>query len=503
MRTTREMITAAALAMFMLLVFPAIASGPPVAAISCRGCVGIVQISGNSYTAYANAGATITLSANPGYPVYFWTNGLSTNSTQEIKVTVVSGLQYALTVTDYGGVGGTERSDTKNAQISLASTVSQGTCPPDLADISVDSDYLNRIFFAVGDKFSVKTDFSESQCGDIAFHWESDDPGVFIENPAAKETQAVIKAKPFGKNPVIKATITNGLVQREKNTTITIVDNTAPIVKGRYTYTTPLSHTEFEVSCGACWTGSGYNEYGDFIAKFVATLLDMKGQIISTGTATAKRGETLSDVALKAGDEGEYVLKVAATDSHGLSTTIAEPIFVSFGNTEEDVPLIVVNDTIYCETGEPCSIDASQTYDHDLGISFRFQSIADSQSPENLYNTGGALCTTFVCNTVFKYPYTYQIKISAAYIRSGKVADRHSERTATVIVSEAGAQSPAQTPQIIAKPQTLSTATTPPTLTPQAPPEVAAKPTPGLDIITAFVSLITAGVLVRGKKFKH
>jgi len=500
----------------MAVMIPAnavMASGPPpTAAISCQGCIGMIQTSANSYTVYAVLGATIRLSGNPGYQSYFWTqNGLETNNTQEAKITVIASTQYTLTVTDYGGPEGAKRSTTSSVKIELASGTSQGTCPPDLADISVDADYLNRIVFAVGDWFSLEVPgFDKNSCPGAVFRWiinGGSSSGLVIQNSNNPKTLVFVSKKPdSGKNPLIRAQVCINGGCREKNVSIVVVDNTPPTVAGRCIYTTLLSHTDFDVSCGDAWTGSGYNEYGDFIAEFSATLLDAENHTISSGIVTAKRGETLRSVTLKAGAEGEYWLKVAATDSHGLSATFTEPIFVEFGNTEEDTPIIVVNDTIFCKTGERCPIDASKTEDHGLGTSFRFQSIAGSQAPELLYNTHNALCVTFVCTTVFKYPYAYKVIVTAAYIRNGKVADKYSEKPVTVIVSEQGTRTPTQTAQI-GNP-TIPTRTAPASpivsaLTPQPPPEIPAKPTPGVSPSAFFAALIAAAIFLRKKSNNH
>ncbi|MBU3965181.1 hypothetical protein KJ695_00020 [Patescibacteria group bacterium] len=499
------------MAILIISAIPVGASGPPPkAAISCQGCVNMEQVSAAEYTAFVRAGATITLSGNPGYQTYTWTqNGLRMSGTQKIAVTIVSSTQYALTVTDSGGIGGgAARSDTRAIQINLVSAGPQNIGVPDLSEIEIDN-----IYISVGDRIHVKIFWSnDNNYANINFYWEieSDYSGLAIENKNSKETWIKVLAKPSdGKNPVIKAIITNGKFWSEKTVTVVVVDNTAPIVKGRYTYTTPLSHTGFEVSCGECWTGNGYNENSDFISEFTAILRDTKNHAVSSGTVTAKRGQTLSTITLKPGDEGKYLLEVTAKDSHGLSATFEEQVFVGFGNTEKDVPFIIVNDTLFCEAGKPCSIDLSRTYTYDLGVRIRFNDITAPSRQEPLYNTGGALCTTFNCTTIFRYPYTYRVRITMAYVRNGAVADKSSEKIITVVVgeSEKREETPAQTATPIAglTARPLPVATTPPLtrLTPQLPPEVPAKPTPGLNPVAIFAVLIAAAMLQGGKKNKH
>jgi hypothetical protein len=483
-------------------IYPVEASGPPRAIISCNGCTGFQQISAAGYAASVPVGTQITLSGNSGYRSYAWyENGvLLPVNTRTITRNVNKNTQYTLTVV------GPEGFDTRSIQISVIMP-SGNIGLPDLSNIALDPD-LGRTHFAVGDKFSVETGYDPNDFSNINFYWEvSDGSCLLVSDKSSAKTWITVVCRPSaGKNPEISAVVTNGISSNKKTVQIIIVDNTPPTVKNRYTYTMPLSHAEFQVSCSDCWTGSDYNENSDFLSEFTATLLDAENRAISSRTATAKRGQTFASVTLKAGDEGKYYLKVTVKDSHGLLSAVVDPIFVGFGNTEDDAPYIPINDTMSCDKGEPCPFDISKMNTHDLGVSIYFSDIIDITNPttsetEPLFNTYRNQCRSFNCTTVFSNVGSRLIKITAQYMRGGKPSGKISEKIVTVFVREKGAQIPAQTPQKT-KPAISPAATISRPLTPQPPPEVPAKPTPGLNPVAIFVAF-AAAIFLRRRRFKH
>lgn len=490
--------------LLVLAVYSVEASGALTAVINCEGCNSIELVSSTGYAAVVEPGKVIKLKGDPGYATYTWAkNGAVIAYGPELSVTVTENVQYSLTVMAKDQA----ISDTRTVQINLAAGAPKNICVPSLAKIEIGS---NKV--ALGERVPVKTDYDKNECPGAVFHWEADE-GIFIENPSAKETWITVKARPpSGRNPVIKAIVTNGASQDEQEVTIVVTSNAPPTVKGLYNYypNPPLSHKMFTVSCDKCQTGSGFNEAGDNITEFTAELLDANWKVVSSGTTTADQSKALSGVTLTAGDEGKYFLRVRAKDSHGLSSNDTEEIFVIFGNTEEDSPYIAISDIVYCDPGKPCPFDTSKTETHGLGISIHFENILDIKNPtrsktEPLFNVNGNPCRSLNCTTVFPNAGDRKIKITMQYMRDGKPSGKVSEKIVTVIFGSPGnsVKIPVQTAKSVSPsvPQPASTAQAVKSPV-ETPPDIPTKPAPGLSLLGSL-AVVTAAGFIRRRKNKH
>lgn len=410
------------------LMFPFAANALPLSEIiTCRGCV-LTRTGIDDFSAYVATGAVIELIGPAGYQSYIWTGGGQAVYAQNIKAKITGDIAYVLKITDGTSV------KVKTVQIKLTSS-SQNIGVPELSEIELDNG-LWRIAFAVGDRFRVKADWSNpNNYANISSYWVVEPgSGLLIENKNSKETWIkVLKMPEAGKNPTIKAIITNGNSRNEKNVMVRIVSNTAPTVRSKYDI--PLSNKPFEVRCSLseCFTGKGYNDDGDFFAEFSVSLIEASGTITGPVVKTFNRNSAQDlTVSIPAGSESKKTLRVAAKDSHGLTSVYEEIIVVDFGNTEQDAPYIKLAEPVAC-IGMECVFDTSQTDDHDLGLSRKFE-VKTISGFEKLFDKDGHLCTSPVCRTVFREPGNKEVKITMQYIRGGKPSGKASEKTAIICV---------------------------------------------------------------------
>lgn len=414
------------MALLAVLMFPLAANALPLSEIiTCRGCA-LAQAGIDDFSAYVATGAVIELVGPSGYQSYIWTGGGQAVYAQNIKAKITGDIAYVLKITDGTSV------KSKTVQIKLTSS-SQNIGVPELSEIELDNG-LWRIALAVGDRFRTKADWSNANnYANISFYWEVEpESGLLIENKNSKETWIkVLKMPEAGKNPTIKAIITNGNSRNEKNVMVRIVSNTAPTVRSNYD--TPLSNKPFEVRCSLskCFTGKEYNDDGDFFAEFSVSLIEAGGTIIGPVVKTFNRNSAQDlTVSIPAGSEGKKTLRVTGKDSHGLSSIFEEPILVGFGNTAEDAPYIKLVEPVEC-IGMECVFNTDKTEDHDIGLFRKFE-IKTASGFEKLFDKGGHLCTAPVCRTVFRETGKKEIKITMQYIRNMKPSGRVSEKTVIV-----------------------------------------------------------------------
>lgn len=408
------------------LMFPLAANALPLSEIiTCRGCV-LIQAGIDDFGTYVATGAAIELIGPAGYQSYIWTGGGQAVYTQNIKAKITGDIAYVLKITDGTSV------KIKTVQIKLTSS-SQNIGVPELSEIEMDSG-LWRIAFAVGDRFRIKSDWSNTNnYANISFYWEVEPgSGLLIENKNSKETWIkVLKMPEAGKNPTIKAIITNGNSRNEKNVMVRIVSNAAPTIKAEHDV--PLSNKPFEVRCplSECFTGKGYNDDGDFFAEFSVSIIETGGAIIGPVVKTFDRNSAkVLAVSIPAGSEGKKTLRVTAKDSHGLTSVYEEIIVVGFGNTEQDAPYIKLVEPVEC-IGMEYVFNTDKTEDHDLGLFRKFE-IKTASGFEKLFDKDGHLCTAPVCRTVFRETGKKEIKITMQYIRNMKPSGKASEKTVIV-----------------------------------------------------------------------
>jgi len=408
------------------LMFPLAANALPLSEIiTCQGCA-LNRIGVDEFSAFVKEGAVIELIGPAGYQSYIWTGGGQAIYAQNIKAKITGDIAYVLKIADGTSV------KVKTVQIKLTSS-SQNIGVPELSEIELDNG-LWRIAFAVGDRFRTKSDWSNTNnYANISFYWEVEPgSGLLIENKNSKETWIkVLKMPEAGKNPTIKAIITNGNSRNEKNVMVRIVSNAAPTIKAEHD--APLSNKPFEVRCSLseCFTGKGYNDDGDFFAEFSVSIIETGGTIVGPVVKTFDRNSAkVLAVSIPAGSEGKKTLRVAGKDSHGLSSIFEEPILVGFGNTEQDAPYIKLAEPVEC-IGMECVFNTDKTEDHDLGLSRKFE-VKTASGFEALYNTDGHLCAAPVCKTGFRKSEKTEIKITMRYIRNMKPSGKISEKTVIV-----------------------------------------------------------------------
>lgn len=488
-------------------------AAPPSEIITCQGCE-LIQNSRDSFSTWVNKGDTITLTGPDGYSNYFWSGGGKTSMGKSFTAEVESDAVYTLTLD--GG------SRIKTVQVSLASS-EQNNCVPIPTIIKVDDvEIVNTVSLAPGQRVSISAEFDESECpydSSVDFSWIIEGSGLFIENPGALETWLVVKNKPdTGRNPILKAQIVKGLLRREANITLIIKDNMPPTIANLYSYTPkpPLSNKELTINCDNCKTGTGTNEYGDFISSLSVVVRNNKdGIVIASGSDSVSRDDNRKpEVSITLGDECDCSIEVTATDSFGASTTVKDILPIEFGNTEDGAPFIKLAEPVPCD-GFECTFDTQGSEENNRpGLYRKFEVRTISGSFEPLFDKSRNPCSAPVCKTVFAKPGIYEVKITMQYIRDGEPSGKIAEKT--VLVSVGGVSPPATSvptttrkplPVVTSTPAPEPTGTWLPVTTPPAAPGECGKDyecpkAPGVGIFEAITVIIIA-FLQKNKKRKN
>lgn len=502
--------------LMVCLIFSFVVGAEPLTEeITCNGCVGgLLSESYDNFMGYVTQYATIILTGPDGYQSYIWLqDGERVGSEQGITMQITDNTIFTLLIGDDN-----EDSEKKVKTVEIQIASSEETCEIGTAEIRTDS-----VTLAVGQEVSIWVEFDESECPNARYSWSSNDKNVVFENSNTRETKVLIKGIPDGgKNPVITVKITHKKQVVEETIRLQITDNFPPTIAGKYSYTTPLSHTEFTVDCNNCATGNDVNESGDSILSLNVVVINNKdGDVVASGyDSVNKDDDRKPEVTMTLGDECNCTIEVTATDSFGASTTVTDILLVGFGNTGDEVPVVKIKEPVLCD-GLACVFDTRLTNDNNLSffITYTYRTVSGWQE---LRDKDGNLCRSPVCNGVFpEAGYVYETKITMKYIRDGVVSDAFGEKIVYVDlrnIQQASISTPLieETTSSIAAVQVTeisnqksgmisSSASQEISEEPHqipgsiVPADVPAKPSP-LDIIAVFAAMVAAAIFKKRNK---
>lgn len=421
---------------------------PPSEAITCQGC-SLLQESVDKFSAWVKKDSAITLTGPAGYQSYVWTGGGQTVSGQSFTVKIVSDVVFTLTL---------DGNKAKTVQINLTSPAV--SCELIASEIKSDT-----TSFAVGQRVKVSVDFKEEKCPQAVVLWTVEggrSSGLIIENPQNEEIWIYVENKPpDGKNPIIKFSAIKGFQSIERILMVTVGDNNKPTIESLSTTPAmPLSHRKVEINCDECFTGKGTRDQGDYLTEFIVRVKSLDGKFDKTFTQTFGK-DNIKPISVSIGSDLEndfYSIEARTKDSRGAySETFFDKIFVGFGNTKDDAPYIKLKPVV-CD-GLVCAFNTAETITNDLGLSRRYY-LKTISGYELMYNVNGDLCTAEVCTTAFLKSGTYEVKITAQYMRGGKPSGKIAEKIVNMPVGIApviGYVSAQPTPAAVQQPQNQPT----------------------------------------------
>jgi hypothetical protein len=414
----------------LLLVFAAsvlmvinVNAAQPSELITGKGCT-LMRDSFDEFSCWVKKDTVVTFKGPAGYTSYIWTG--SRQSNPNIMIRIMDDIVLTLTL---------DETKVKTVKVKILSPVT--SCELEMSGIAIES-----TSFTVGQRVPISVDFKQEKCPGVISAWmidEEESSGLFIENKTSEQTWLVVKSKPAtGKNPTIRFRAGKGIQSREVKITLSIGDNSRPMIKSLATTpSVPLSHNAITVDCKGCFSGNGMNDTGDYIAGMAVTVKKVNGTYNQTFSRAFRKGST-NPVSVSIGSALEndfYTLEAWIIDSKGVSSEkYFDIIFVDFGNTIKDMPDIKIKPVICRE--QVCTIDTSEMEknSHGLGLSIRYYVKTVSGKYEELYNTKGKLCTTFNCTTALAREGSTDIKVTVRYIRFGVLDEKFSEKIVTVCV---------------------------------------------------------------------
>jgi hypothetical protein len=475
---------------FALTAAVACASNPPQAIITCSGCN---EISEDYLLVYADYGSTITLSGissqdDVGIVSYIWTkNEVVVNKNAQYSFIVTEDAKYVLTVTD-----GDNKSDNETVEIRLKYVAPPKRCLPDWKGGIVLS---NKEDLEIGDEITLDANLKPSDCVDYKIEWYVDDPNIIILNKNSEITRIRIGNGSRIGTHTIKVVLSNNGKSRKHETQINVVRNTPPTLVIDYEY--PYSYGYLYVDFSESKTGINGNEYNDYLRRCYVRLEDEHGNFVSDGSWDSLRNKMPPIIKVKTYKMGTHYIIVTIKDSHGLTSTVKEEIWVKEGDSKSD-PLIVrvSSSRITCIAGEECVFSAYQTclLYPSKSINFVYHDVTYKNYPERLANPNGYYLTGPGFRHIFPYSGNFIVRVTAT---SG---DRSGIKDVDVIVTDNGTileptliltTTPTQTEIISPVPK--------PTYTP-LPFQTSSTETPGMKIWTAIAMIIMVFVSKRRKK---
>lgn len=331
-------------------------------------------------------------------------------------------------------------------------------------------------------------------CSGYKIKWESNNPDVKIWNSTSEKIKIEVgKNAQTGMSAKITATTyIEKSAHYEQSITFAIVGNTKPKIVN-VSYSEPFSYSNFVINVIKFTTGTNTNEGDDFITYYEFILKNETGKVVDRKADSLEKGSLIPSIRLKAKEKGIYTLESRIVDSHNLSSDVMKIEFpVEKGTTEEDLPLIIINDSFNCDQYKVCKIDASKTRDYYKDVSF----FSFRNGKEELRNKDG-ICSGPICDTIFTYPGTYKITVTARYFQ-GKT----SSKTVIVIVKSSSAISTTSTPIPVSSQKISEIPTQPkiyqPTQPQPPPPQKESNKIPGMEIEMA-IAVITAVVFINRK----
>ncbi|MEA1936987.1 MAG: hypothetical protein U9N04_02645 [Patescibacteria group bacterium] len=427
------------------------AAGPLLIKVSCQGCSNEVDIP-DGYKFYADAGKSITLtvssSGGSGDKSYRWieSGAVVCNRASFQSIVAEDDVEYVLVVTDDGG---------SRSKIIKISPIQESKCLPSFRrGINLRDQTRDRVEYSVGDSFTVEARLDTRDCPDsnYQFCWVADDENIIFAKPNSTKTEVRIGQGTRNGKVEIEARITNPSVKfvRSRDIEIKIVGNTPPSEVRIAVHDEPVSYTDFEICCVSFKTGERGNEHKDFIRKCSATLKDETGNIIDRASRMVAKDREIPCLRLRPEGVGIYFVEYTVEDSHGLTSTVNEPIEVNKGNTGKDVPVIDTPDTINCVVGEVCKIKTVSRGNRDnaTATGFEYWLMHEGKKTERLSSSiSGGFCSGPECSQVFEYPGTYTIMIEGRYFEgNNRRESKIGSGIVTVIVSSNVSATPMSTP---------------------------------------------------------
>ena len=473
----------AAITVFILLSVISVTQAEMLSAqIKCSGCY-----NSNGDTFWVSTGETIILvafsSGGVGNKEYKWTaeNGEVVLGSS-LKLIFTERVEYTLVVTDdIGHVS-------KTVKIVPASF--ESSCLPSFRSVTIYDKY-GRSEYSARDIFEVRARLKDVRdCPNYDLYWKADDENIVFTNPNSTKTDVIIGQGVGNGNMTITAVITDGSVVRDEDIVVKIVSNSPPKISVRYDQ--PFSYTNFNVYFDGSTTGKNRDENNDFIRLVSINFFDESGNLIDNVVKRGYKERKIPYLTVRPNGKGICFFNATITDSHGLTSDINETLEVKKGNTGKDIPVVFVSDdVVYCEIGEKCKIDASETRTRDPDIStFGFY----YSNGEEIVNSDGDYCSGPVCEFIPTYPGTHEIKITAKYFGNDNIGSKK------ITVDVNGNKT---------KPALISTLTPAPTSTGTSRyryvPGISQTPTsetPGMGFGSAAIAILIIVIAIR-RKIKH
>ena len=382
--------------------------------VACENCV---RTSDDGSRFYVNAGTPVKLTGgNFGGGTGEWfESGKSIGRGNNLQFTAAANRELTFTA---GG-------QNKTVYVNI---IESGQCLPQVGpEIVFVGDDKDKKGFIPGEVFTVKIEVNDNGCGGYHFRWGTDNAYDVLEirNYISFQTDVYVKASPKNgeKNPTLTFAAWNDAGDRvERRLTIPIgpggksslpkielaaeVKNNEKILISRAGSSTPNENSEIKKTHVELF----YNVSGGW-DKISGQ--DYEAEEI---TLDASRGE------------GLYRIRAYVVDSRDFKSDTVDS-FVRVGNAEDEAPNVYVeNKTVYCKKGEPCIINAWDTYyryrDRNGSISIDFY---DEQ--DNRIN-----CNEPACNLTDLKPGTYKIGVVATIL--GDKVRRSNKEIVTVIVTD-------------------------------------------------------------------
>lgn len=468
---------------FIILAAVSVSALPPSETITCQGCSLLSDPnSADKFSAWVDAGKTITLIGPDGYYSYAWSEKGRVILEKSFTVKITSDAVYNLTLNG---------NKVKTVQVSLTSK-GQSSCLPVISEIEIDGTIVaegQTFTVAVGQTFIARVNIDSSQCpygSVVVFSWTGDS-SLFFKNPSKTETEVLVLRRPSGKNPELTAQALSGSQSRPKTISLVVVDNNKPTIESLSTIPEqPLSHKEIVFICDKCYTGDKRKDEGDHFTEFAVRVKSLDGKINRVFPRFFdKNSEMPMTVSVGYWEEGAYILEARIKDSRGAySETFFDKLFVGFGNTGQDKPGIKLKEPVPCY-GLNCTFDTRETKSNGLGLSryFYYRTVSGWEP----LRSNGKECRAEVCeNATLPGSGAYEVKITMQYMRGVKPDGEKAEKTVFVTVSEKPAA--AVSKQAVNTYQTVTPVitTSQPSATPNCGEDGFGCKTPGIGIFAAI-----------------
>lgn len=395
----------------LLIVAISIASAVMSVDINCEGCGG-KQIVEGVYLFWVDPGKEIKLTAavsgSAGLPRYSWRIGNSEiHSSNPYIFKFKESVEYNLVVYDNLGYV------TKQIKL-VAKSVASQDCLPEFREGIIFRGTEVKEKWARGEVFKLRIRIDSRDCQNYNFYWETDRPSdIFIVNPSLTETEIRINNNAQSGKVEIRAVLSSksGLVKREQNLSLLIVDNQPPEFEISYDAANISSHTPFKVH----FVNMKAKGEGDYIKSCGVSLMNEKREIVSQALRTLRVDSQSCSSTVTPKDMGIYYINATVVDSHGASTIIEEPIEIGTkGATRKDIPYLALpKDVLTCVQYEACRIDLSKSDVYGYSGIFRYY---DGNS--QILDAAGNPCLKSVCVTIFTYRGKRNITIMAEYFQA-------------------------------------------------------------------------------------